>query len=95
MRFKALDETGVVGVVCRHEHPIMLLSMRHGERLIYANLYKIFNKINRLSYIVYLLEKLKDKFDNLNINILYDIACMLKKHLLVSYRLAAKAILLH
>lgn len=31
-RYKALDETGVVGVVCRHEFPFKMLSMRHGER---------------------------------------------------------------
>ncbi len=32
-RYKALDETGVVGVVCRHEFPFKIMSMRHGERL--------------------------------------------------------------
>ena len=31
-RYKALDETGVIGMVCRHEFPHKLLSMRHGER---------------------------------------------------------------
>ena len=32
VRFKSLDETGVIGIVCRHEYPVMLLSMQHGER---------------------------------------------------------------
>ena len=32
LRYKALDETGVIGVVCRHEFPFKLYSMRHGER---------------------------------------------------------------
>lgn len=31
-RYKGLDETGVIGVVCRHEFPYRVLSMRHGER---------------------------------------------------------------
>ncbi len=31
-RYKGLDETGLVGVVCRHEFPLKFLSIRHGER---------------------------------------------------------------
>ena len=31
-RYHRLDETGVVGVVCRHEFPYKMLSLRHGER---------------------------------------------------------------
>ena len=31
-RYRGLDETGVIGVVCRHEFPYKLLSMHHGER---------------------------------------------------------------
>ena len=30
---KGLDETGVVGVVCRHEFPKKFLSILRGERL--------------------------------------------------------------
>ncbi len=31
-RYRSLDETGVIGIVCRHEFPHKMLSMRHGER---------------------------------------------------------------
>ena len=33
-RFAALDETGVIGIACRHEHPFRFYSLRHGERCI-------------------------------------------------------------
>ena len=31
-RYKALDETGVIGISCRHEFPYRLFNLRHGER---------------------------------------------------------------
>ena len=31
-RFKALDETGVMGTLCRHETPISFINLHHGER---------------------------------------------------------------
>ena len=31
-RFKALDETGVMGAVCRREVPIRFFNLHHGER---------------------------------------------------------------
>ena len=31
-RFKALDETAVMGGVCRHEVPLSFLNWYHGER---------------------------------------------------------------
>ena len=31
-RFAALHETGVMGVVCRHEFPIYFINLCHGER---------------------------------------------------------------
>lgn len=31
-RFKALDETGVIGLACRHEFPYRFYNLRHGER---------------------------------------------------------------
>ena len=34
-RYKALDETGVIGLVCRHEFPYRLYNLHHGERLVY------------------------------------------------------------
>ena len=33
-RFAALDETGVIGIACWHEHPFRFYSLRHGERCI-------------------------------------------------------------
>jgi len=33
-RFAALDETGVIGIACQHEHPFRFYSLRHGERCI-------------------------------------------------------------
>lgn len=33
-RYKALDETGVIGLVCRHEFPYRLYNLHHGERLV-------------------------------------------------------------
>ena len=34
-RYAALDETGVVGVVCKHEIPQLMLSLKHWERHVY------------------------------------------------------------
>ena len=34
-RYSALDETGVMGAVCRHEIPVRFLSLRHGERYVF------------------------------------------------------------
>ena len=33
-RFKSLDETALVAVACRHEHPNHVFSLRHGERCV-------------------------------------------------------------
>ncbi|XP_065891624.1 uncharacterized protein [Dysidea avara] len=66
-RYSALDETGVIGIACRHEHPYSFYSLRHGERI---------------SYIVYALEKLKEQCSNQSaVYLLYDVACILKRHL--------------
>ena len=70
--YKALDETAIFGRGCRHEFPKKFLSLKHGKR----------------SYAVYVFQELeKDNADNpgLKINIFYDIACMLVKHLLVTF----------
>ncbi|XP_057297873.1 uncharacterized protein LOC130628863 [Hydractinia symbiolongicarpus] len=63
-----LSVTGVFGVSCRHEIPKLFLNMRHGERIGYAVL--MMNKI--------LAEVLGKDID---VHIMYDIACLLKKHL--------------
>ena len=38
-RYKALDETGVIGIVCRHEFPYRLYNLRHGERLVHVYMF--------------------------------------------------------
>jgi pheromone shutdown protein TraB len=65
-RFKALDETGLVGVVCKHEFPLMFYSLKHAERI---------------SYIVYSLEEIRKRSDNPSVIMLYDVACSLVRHL--------------
>ncbi|CAH1239154.1 Hypp5729 [Branchiostoma lanceolatum] len=65
---KKLDVTGVFGAACRHEVPLKLLNMSHGERLVYP---------------VYLIKALlKQAEDNsLKLKVIYNIACVLKAHL--------------
>lgn len=85
---------GIMGVACRHEVPHLFINLHHGERLV-AKLAEwcMFIKITliiiiiacRISYAVYLMKRLMDKYPNHNINLLYDIACCLKKHLQVYY----------
>ncbi|XP_065893420.1 uncharacterized protein [Dysidea avara] len=70
-RYSALKETAVMGVVCRHEFPKCFLNLHHGERI---------------SYCVYLLEKLKDLYPNHSIQLMYDISCLLVKHLVANKR---------
>ncbi|XP_065900756.1 uncharacterized protein [Dysidea avara] len=60
-----------MGVVCQHEFPKCFLNLYHGERI---------------SYCVYLLKKLKDLYRNHNIELMYDIACLLVKHLVANKR---------
>lgn len=31
-RYKALDETALFGVACRHEFPAAFVNLKHGER---------------------------------------------------------------
>ena len=39
-RFSALDETAIMGVVCRHEYPLCFINLYHGERFsIYKGTY--------------------------------------------------------
>ncbi|XP_066934117.1 uncharacterized protein [Clytia hemisphaerica] len=63
-----LSVTGIFGASCRHEFPKVFLNMRHGERLGYA---------------VFILDRfLKETVDrNLDVHVVYDIACVLKSHL--------------
>ncbi|XP_057300747.1 uncharacterized protein LOC130635433 [Hydractinia symbiolongicarpus] len=68
-----LSVTGVFGMSCRHEYSKLFLNMCHGERLGYA---------------VMLLDKILQESNGkqLNVHIVYDMACVLKRHLQVSYK---------
>ncbi|KAI8498153.1 hypothetical protein Bbelb_240970 [Branchiostoma belcheri] len=63
-----LDVSGVFGAACRHEVPLLFVNMTHGERL---------------GYPVFVLQRLVQQAqgNNLQLQIIYDIACVLKAHL--------------
>ncbi|CAG2250603.1 unnamed protein product [Mytilus edulis] len=67
---KKLSETAVFGSICRHEFPQLFCSLKHGERL---------------GYSVFLIDKLLEKYESKNIHVMYDIACILDKHLKVLF----------
>ena len=81
-RYKALDETALAGVVCRQQFLLKFFSLCHGERLeeVFLNLNCVLMTSCRLSYIVFALEQIKDVCSKKKMYILYDIACLLKKH---------------
>ncbi|KAL3884204.1 hypothetical protein ACJMK2_030423 [Sinanodonta woodiana] len=62
-----LDVTGIFGSVCKHDFPLLFCNMRHGERLSYA--------VNLLENFIH--EGQKEE----KVIAIYDIACMLHKHL--------------
>ncbi|XP_053401436.1 uncharacterized protein LOC123527517 [Mercenaria mercenaria] len=69
---KKLSETAVFGSACRHEYPKYFFSLKHGERLCYS---------------IFLLQKLMEECGSDDkICIMYDIACSLKRHLLIHGR---------
>ena len=86
-RFAALDETGIIGIACRHEHPFRFYSLRHGERCEYNHytcVYVCMYIVTRISYIVYALEYIKQHCpEDSKVYLLYDVACALKRHLKV------------
>ena len=45
-RYHALDETAVFGAVCRHDFPIRMLNLKHGERWVPYEIYAFHDKIN-------------------------------------------------
>ncbi|XP_019617792.1 PREDICTED: uncharacterized protein LOC109465093 isoform X2 [Branchiostoma belcheri] len=65
-----LDVTGVFGATCRHEMPLQFINMTQGERL---------------GYPVFLIKELlkQAQDNNLQLRVIYDIACVLKSHLQV------------
>lgn len=76
-----------MGVVCRHEHPLCFINLFHGERyghISHDNIMLLFVFCNRIAYCVYILERLKSMYPNHEVQAMYDIACVLAKHLKVS-----------
>ncbi|XP_028416121.1 uncharacterized protein LOC114539705 [Dendronephthya gigantea] len=67
-RFAGLDETGIFGRACRHEFPKAFVNLKHGERI---------------SYAVWLIKEMvsKTKEANVSYKVLYDISCILHRHL--------------
>ncbi|XP_028412340.1 uncharacterized protein LOC114535157 [Dendronephthya gigantea] len=67
-QFKALDETGVFGRACRHGFPKQFVNLKHGERIAYA---------------VWMLKEVVANCHpgTYDIKIMYDIGCLLTKHL--------------
>ena len=74
--FAALEETGVMAIVCWHEFPLCFINLCHGKDDIYfiLSLFKL-RSLYRISYSVYLLEKLKQMYPDHSIQLLYDCLC--------------------
>ncbi|XP_074653580.1 uncharacterized protein LOC141907738 [Tubulanus polymorphus] len=66
-----LDYTGVMGLACsRHEIPLAMLNLRHGERLSYV-----------VSLLNHMVAELQVEHNQLELVVMYDIACVLQKYL--------------
>ena len=91
-----LDETGVFGMACKHEHPRRFLNLKRGERYskypCQSKFHTKFIKISRfsshfdlfssLSNAVYLIKELQEDLGkNKRLLFMYDIGCKLKPHL--------------
>ena len=76
------------GSICRHECPQRFLNLKHGERcaskVLLPQCCTDISISYRLSYAIFMLKKLKSSNSNLQYIILYDIACTLRQHLMVS-----------
>ncbi|KAK3716896.1 hypothetical protein QZH41_017010 [Actinostola sp. cb2023] len=71
---KLLDEKGIFGRVCRHDFPKGFLSIKHGERIAYS---------------VYEMQRIKESLlPNIKLVVMYDIACILDKHIKNNHKLA-------
>lgn len=87
-RYRALDETAVFGYCCRHEFPGEFINLKHGERYsaFYVQYPFDFFFFLRLAYGVWILQRIIEKTqskNNLHVFVMYDIACMLSRHLQV------------
>lgn len=78
-----------MGVVCRHEFPLCFINLFHGERYVVRSNVSTYIAMVcyyfdfRISYCMYILEQLKVMFPNHDVQVMYDIACLLIKHLKV------------
>ena len=79
-RYKALDKTVVIGIVCRHEFPYRLYNLRHGEQLV-----QVYICVATFIYIIVnALEMIKERSNQQSqVLLLYDVACLLEHHLQV------------
>ncbi|XP_064633909.1 uncharacterized protein LOC135491738 [Lineus longissimus] len=71
-RHEKLDETAVFGASCRHDFPLIMFSLKHGERLAYA---------------VFLLKQLLETVGPHQLFVMYDVVCMLETHIKKHYPL--------
>ncbi|XP_050405669.2 uncharacterized protein LOC126821311 [Patella vulgata] len=65
-----LDVKGLFGSICKHDIPYLFIDMEYGERLGYA---------------VFIMDKLLEENESKTV-LMYDIACMLHKHLMKNKR---------
>ena len=36
--YKAIEETGIFGAICRHEIPLKMINLKYGERFVIINM---------------------------------------------------------
>lgn len=64
-----MDDKAVFGRICRHGYPKGFITLKHGERIAYA---------------VYKLKRMVEPYvnsENVELKCMYDIACILKRHI--------------
>ena len=86
-RYHALDETGLFGCVCCHEHPVLFMDLKHGEKSVLQCLTGVrvcSFSLYRLAYAVYMIDALMERHKRADLYVTYDIACTLQRHLRVS-----------
>ena len=87
-RYHGLNETAVFGCACRHEIPLMFISLKHGERYMYCIIHRLtlILLLFRLGYAIYILKKVLSYYpETIQLVTMYDIACTLQRHLKVKY----------
>lgn len=86
-RYKALDETALFGCACRHEFPLMFINLKHGERYIAKYNPHHFTDTSffyRIGYAEWLLQEVVQSYPaEIELRVMYDIACTLYKYMQV------------